>query len=128
VGDEDVIQTPGKEDRVGLRLRREQVEFVNEVPGHFGALEIHLLIRPGDVRDHQIERRDAVWKSRREDDAGGTWLSSRCRTQCEECGRARMKLFAERSNAFGMHQAPDSRLHHVPGDRCAVGAAEYGEG
>ena len=33
VGDEDAIQTPGNEDSVGLRLRREQVEFVNEVPG-----------------------------------------------------------------------------------------------
>ena len=33
MGDEDVIQTPGNEDSVGLRLRREQVEFVNEVRG-----------------------------------------------------------------------------------------------
>ena len=33
VGDEDVIQTPGNEDSVGLRLRREKVEFVNQVPG-----------------------------------------------------------------------------------------------
>ena len=31
VGDEDAIQTPGYEDSVGLR--RQQVEFVNEVPG-----------------------------------------------------------------------------------------------
>src|SRR6476646_4246593 len=27
VGDEDAIQTPGYEDSVGLRLRRQQVEF-----------------------------------------------------------------------------------------------------
>jgi len=33
VGDEDAIQTPGNEGSVGLRLRREQVEFVYEVPG-----------------------------------------------------------------------------------------------
>jgi hypothetical protein len=47
------------------------------VGGHFGAPEIHLLIRPGDFRDHQIERRDAVWKSHREDSAGGTCGQSR---------------------------------------------------